>query len=277
MQKETRKLLEEKSPVLRNVAAGKEVLWINPLRISAEEGNRRASLTMEDIRNAEARLARFAPFLSACFPELQETGGVIESPLTPVPRLKERLNAVYGASLQGALLLKQDSHLAVAGSVKARGGIYEVLKHTEELALANGILSGYGDDYRKLCTPEARAVFSQYTVQVGSTGNLGLSIGITSTAVGFRVVVHMSADARQWKKDMLRAHGVTVVEYAADYGKAVEEGRRLSDRDPRSYFVDDENSADLFLGYAVAALRLCGADDGVLPQRGGHRSGSLAL
>jgi len=258
MTAETLRKLEETVPQLRDVEKEQELLWRNPLLRPAEEGHRQVPLTMADIDDAEARLARFAPFLVDRFPELEVTGGVIESALGRVPALRERLNARYGAGITGTLLLKQDSHLAVAGSVKARGGIYEILKHTEDLALEHGILSGFDDDYRKLASPQARAFFSRYTVQVGSTGNLGLSIGITSAAVGFRVIVHMSADARQWKKDKLRAHGVTVVEYAADYGKAVEEGRALSDADPMSYFVDDENSVNLFLGYAVAAKRLVG-------------------
>ena len=247
--------LLKKDPVLPRVAAAEEVLWVNPKLQPAKEGLTKTELGMADIADAAARLARFAPFIQACFPETAPRKGLIESPLTAIPNMKALLEARFDAVIPGKLLLKQDSHLAIAGSVKARGGIYEVLKHTEELAMEAGLLKET-DDYAKLASPEMREFFSKYTVQVGSTGNLGLSIGIASAAVGYKVIVHMSVDAKQWKKDLLRSHGVQVIEYEADYGEAVKQGRAQSDADPMSYFVDDENSKNLFLGYAVAALRL---------------------
>ena len=255
MEKKNYDDLIKKSPLLQKMQRGEEVVWINPDLCPFETAEKNAELTMADIEDAEKRLERFAPFIMKCFPETKDRRGLIESVLTPVPEMKALLRDKYGAGLEGNLLLKQDSHLAIAGSVKARGGIYEVLKHTEDLALEAGILKP-GDSYEKLADQEARDFFRNYKVQVGSTGNLGMSIGIMSAAVGYQVIVHMSADARQWKKDLLRSRGVEVIEYESDYSEAVKQGRKMSDQDPKSYFVDDENSRNLFLGYAVAARRL---------------------
>lgn len=242
-------------PVVERIAAAQETVWINPGLEPFERAAATLTVHRADIADASERLRRFAPLLRQLFPETED--GIIESALTEIPRMKTLLTDKYGGDLKGGrLFLKRDSDLAVAGSVKARGGIYEVLKHSEDLALSAGILTGFDDDYTKLASPEARAFFAKQKVQVGSTGNLGVSIGMMSAALGYQAIVHMSADAKQWKKDYLRAHGVTVVEYAGDYGKAVEQGRAESDADPSSYFVDDENSTDLFLGYAVAAERL---------------------
>jgi D-serine dehydratase len=239
-------------PALREMAAARETCWINPEWKPFGEVQSALPMTAADIDDAAARLARFAPFLMRVFPETREADGLIESPLREIEATRQALFAQQPVPA-GRLFLKLDSDLAVAGSVKARGGIYEVLKHTEELALQAGFLTEESD-YALLA--DHREFFSQYSVQVGSTGNLGLSIGIMSAAVGYRAVVHMSADARQWKKDLLRAKGVEVREYAGDYGKAVAEGRALSAADPTSYFVDDEHSQALFLGYAVAGRRL---------------------
>ena len=230
-----------------------ETVWENPKVRPFREAEEHLPLTDADIDDAEARLRRFAPFIEKHFPETRALHGLIESPLQEIFGMKAFLNEAYGADIRGRLFLKRDDLLAVAGSVKARGGIYEVLKHSEELARKEGLL---GDDYTVFDTEESRKIFGSYELHVGSTGNLGLSIGIMGAAIGYRVFVHMSVDAKQWKKDLLREKGVTVIEYASDYSMAVREGRRLAEQDPKSYFVDDENSRDLFLGYSVAARRL---------------------
>lgn len=243
------------NPALKEVSELKEVLWLNPKLNTYDEAAKKINMDISAIDDAERRLAKFAPLIEILFPETRISHGIIESPLKKIDNMKNQLMLKYNAEISGRLLLKMDSHLAIAGSVKARGGIYEVLKYAEYLAVKNNMISE-DDDYSIMAQQKYRGFFNQYKIQVGSTGNLGLSIGITSAALGFNVTVHMSSDAKQWKKDLLRSKGAKVVEYDSDFSKAVEEGRKLSDQDPMSYFVDDENSMNLFLGYAVAARRL---------------------
>ena len=175
--------------------------WPNPEYEQGEPGE----FTLDDMLDAEARLARFSPLLAQLFDEAAEQFGIIESPLLDVPRLAEKLRP--GTKF----LLKADHDLPVAGSVKARGGIYNVLCFAEKLCMERGLLAP-GGNYRKMAVPEVRKLFGQYTVSVGSTGNLGLSIGTIAAALGFRARVHMSADAKMWKKQLLRSRGVEVID-----------------------------------------------------------------
>ena len=247
----TMEALAERYPLIRSMSRGEEVLWVNPRRDASPS----PEIADEEIADAAARLKRFAPCIRRMFPETAGSGGIIESPLRDIPAMMEALSSRSGTPLRGRLMLKCDGELPISGSIKARGGIYEVLRFAERVARESGMLHD-GDDYAVLDEERFHRLFSGYSVAVGSTGNLGLSIGIMGARLGFRVKVHMSADARQWKKDLLRRRGAQVVEYAGDYQKAVAEGRRQAESDPSCHFVDDENSRTLFLGYAVAAARL---------------------
>lgn len=244
-------------PLLKELMQEQETTWFNDQVLPAKDGIERVGLTVTDVDDAADRLKRFAPLIMELFPATASSMGIIESPLVAVPGLASALGNRYGQQLPGQLWAKLDSELPISGSIKARGGIYEVLKHAEDLAIDAGLLT-IDDDYRKLATPAMKKFFSQYKIAVGSTGNLGLSIGIMSAALGFDASVHMSADARQWKKDKLRANGVHVYEYQSDYSVAVASGRKEAQSDPMAYFIDDENSTTLFLGYAVAGRRLAG-------------------
>lgn len=254
MEKETEQLVT-KFPLIKDLINLKEVTWFNQFTTKLKDGLPYVSIDASDVKNADARLRRFAPFLYEAFPETQSTQGIIESEIVAIPTMQKTLEQLYDVSITGKVLLKKDSHLPISGSIKARGGIYAVLKHAEKLAIDSGILSE-SDNYSRLLSEEFKQFFKNYSIAVGSTGNLGLSIGIIGTKLGFNVSVYMSHDVREWKKERLRSHGVNVFECGQDYSVAIEMGRKKALTDQNTLFIDDENSKTLFLGYAVAGERV---------------------
>ena len=98
--------LLKKDPVLPRIAAAEEVRWVNPKLQPAKEGLTKTELGMADILDAQARLARFAPFIQVCFPETAPRKGLIESPLTPVPNMQKLLEERFDTVIPGKLLLK---------------------------------------------------------------------------------------------------------------------------------------------------------------------------
>jgi D-serine dehydratase len=237
-------------PLLEKIMKLQPVFWLNTNSKSKKDFPE-LPVTIDDMREAEQLWRRFIPFFKKEFPETKEMNGIIESPLKKINRMKTAMDGTF----YGDLYLKCDNELPIAGSIKARGGVYEVLHHAEQLALTNGLVS-WNDNYEIFSDQKLKDFFSQYKIGVGSTGNLGLSIGIISAKLGFDVSVYMSADAKKWKKDLLREKGVTVYEFAGDFGEAISAGRQKTLADPKAYFVDDEKSKHLFLGYSVAAFRL---------------------
>ncbi|MGB3161653.1 MAG: D-serine ammonia-lyase [Carnobacterium sp.] len=246
----------EQTPLFEDIKAAKEVFWVNPNKKAFEKAAEKSAITKEDIADADARLTRFASYLKIVFPDTAPTNGIIESPITEITAMKAYLEEEYEGTIEGKLWLKRDDLLPIAGTVKARGAIYEVLKHAEDLALEHGLLKSIEEDYAIFASDEFKTFFSEFKITVGTTGNLGISVGTVGAKLGFEVIVHMSVEAKLWKKNFLRSHGVVVIEHESDFTKAVTKGRQQSDLDPKSYFVDDEHSRELFLGYTVAGSRL---------------------
>jgi len=110
-------------PLINNMMLDEDVFWINPKYTTFEEAKKKINLTEDDVKDAKERLNRFSPFIMAHFPETKDKNGIIESPIVKIPKMQEAISKMFHQEIPGDLLLKMDSHLAIAGSVKARGGI----------------------------------------------------------------------------------------------------------------------------------------------------------
>ena len=189
-----------------------------------------------EIEAARQRFARFAPVLATLFAD-DGWDGRIRSALVDFPAAPD----------SGTWLVKTDNMLPMTGSIKARGGVHELLCVIERIARREGLA------IEQFATPAARAVFARHVVVVASTGNLGYSIGIVARAFGLAAEIHMSVEAKAWKKDRLRLLGASLVEHDCDYSETIARARASTLGRPDAAFIDDEGSRDLLAGYAVAA------------------------
>ena len=234
-----------KEKILNNMSMGNEVFFC----CNKEKG--KDILTQQDIDDAWERLKRFSSYVKAAFPETEKTDGIIDSPIQLINETRIEIEKIKNTLIKGDLYIKRDDSLAVCGSLKARGGIYTVFKCAEDIAIKSGLLK-IDDDYSILNNDVFRNLFSKYKISVGSTGNLGMSIGLSGKKLGFNVTVYMSEEAKTWKKNMLKNAGVNVIEFEGDYTSALKLARNEAAKDPNTYFIDDEDSKELFLGYSAA-------------------------
>ncbi len=224
--------------------------WPNPFVRSAREGFTMAPSGRDIVDNARSDWDRFAPLLARLFPELEANQGHVVSPL-----LKLNDEFARRAGLQGErTFIKADHLLPLTGTVKSRGGLFEVLKYAEAIAQSQGLLSG-GEPILQLVSDVARAHFAKLRILTGSTGNLGYSVGLSARALGFNAEIHMSNDAKSWKVERLRNLGAKVIQHDGDFSYAVSRAREAAN-DDQSYFVDDENSLSLFQGYSAASFEV---------------------
>lgn len=243
----------EKHPELQKVVRAEPFFWLNP-GLKSMDDSFYLPLGKKEMEEGRIFMQKYAPYIAQVFPETQPSSGRIVSPVRKIDEFRALRNATSGVSNEGRFFLKCDNELPVAGSIKARGGFFEVLRFAHKLALKENLIKN--DDAGDFSAPQFKDLFSKYTICVGSTGNLGLSIGIISAKLGFRVKVYMSHDAKEWKKELLRRHGAQVIEEPGDFSVAISKGRNETLSNPYGYFVDDENSSQLFQGYSLAAFEL---------------------
>lgn len=243
----------ERFPELDKIINLQQVVWLNPGLESIKQENGRFS-GIDDMQNGRFFMEKYAPYLAQEFPETKNTNGIIFSPLLEIDSFRNLRNRQTDYPNIGRFFLKCDHALPVAGSIKARGGFFEVLRFAHKLAVQHGMIKE--NEAGNFSLSEFKSLFSKYTIGVGSTGNLGLSIGIISAKLGFKVNVYMSRDAKEWKKNLLRQKGAQVIEEGGDFGVAIARGRTETLSNPYGYFVDDEKSKKLFLGYSLSAFEI---------------------
>ena len=121
---ETREQVNQRT--LGDIRDRKPIFWENDSHVPFKNLKGQLDVSVLEIKDAEARLKRFAPFIKAVFEDTVALDGLIESPISDIDKFKNALETTYDFSFPGQMFLKRDDLLPIAGTIKARGAIYEV-------------------------------------------------------------------------------------------------------------------------------------------------------
>lgn len=110
------------------------LMWINPGL--GPTASAQVPVRPAQVAEAEQNWDMLSPLLQQCFADLQNSGGVIASDLIDAASLATAME--HGI---GQYFVKGDHALPVAGSIKARGGIYEVFLHALSLTRELGMIA----------------------------------------------------------------------------------------------------------------------------------------
>ena len=121
-------------PLLKKIINTDEVFWLNP-KYQKDPNNDVLEITLADIKEAEARLKRFAPYIQEVFPETKESNGIIESALEDIDDFKSELVDLFNTDMPGQLYIKRDDNLPIAGSIKAKRRNIRGIKICRDLSI----------------------------------------------------------------------------------------------------------------------------------------------
>lgn len=203
------------------------------------------------MKAAQNRYMRFMPYLAEAFPETSARKGIIESELYDISDFAKEINE----SFKGKLFLKDDAHLPVGQSVTARGVMHEVL-HIAEILLQKNKLLSPTENYSRVNSDEIKELFSHYKIYAIELENLALSAGVLAARLGFETVIYLPENENQKIKSILLNEKIKIKEYKSDYLSAINEVKKVCEKEENSFFIGKSDSEDLFFGYSTAALRL---------------------
>ena len=226
--------------ILEKIKSGLPVIYLN--KNKREE----KSYSIKDIKKTYERFIKYSSLIQKKYPKIDK--GIIKSDLVKTKKINDK----YFNKID--LYLKLDNNLPVVGSVKARGSLNAIIDIVEKISQKENWIE---EDFPlNLSRYIEENKFSKYKIIVGSTGNLALSVGLFSQIFGIKTIVYMSNDAKEWKKEILRKANAEIVQINGTYSEAVKLGREKAKNSENTFFIDDENSEELFLGYAASIFKL---------------------